>query len=412
MNRQLLLGAVCCLLGAAGCQPNAVARKSATEMQAVPVSHPVQRDVTDYVDFTGRTDSVQSVDIRARVTGYLISRPFKDGTDVKKGDLLFEIDPRPYQAQLNQALSQVKLNEASLKLVRTTFERDKAIAVAQPGAVSKQQLDEDRAAVEEAIARVEASKASTKVYELNIGFTKITAPIDGQISRSYLSPGNLVIQDQTLLTTIVSVDPTYVYFDLDEPTAIRIRKAVNEGKLKRLRDGSMPVRMGLQGEEGHPHQGTINFVNNQFNPTTGSISMRGVFANPRPANGDPLFSPGMFVRIRLPIGEAYPALLVIDRAIGSDQGLKYVYVLDSANKVQSRRVSTGALQSDGLRVITQGLMPDDGVIVGGLPQIRPRMEVRPDWIAMPSLVAPSAANAAPPPDLSKKKSKETKTSGS
>jgi multidrug efflux system membrane fusion protein len=406
MIHKLLFPAICCVAAAAtvGCQPNASARKAATETPAVPVSYPVQRLVTDHVDFTGRTDSVYSVDVRARVSGYLKHRYFKDGADVKRGDELFEIDPGPYQAQLDQALSQIKLNEASLKLARTTYERDKTIARSQPGAISRQQLDEDQAAVEEATARVEAAKASTTVYKLNLGFTKITAPIDGQISRTYLTEGNLVIQDQTLLTTIVSLDPMYVYFDLDEPTLIRIRLAINEGKLKPLRDGSMPVSMGLQGETGHPHKGTINFVNNQVNPTTGSITMRGVFPNPKPSGGEQLLSPGMFVRIRLPIGEPYPALLVIDRAIGSDQGLKYVYVLDTENKVQQRRITTGALQPDGLRVITEGLKPDDWVVVGGLPQIRARMEVRPDRTTMPTLSAGSSkANTAPPPAPTKQK---------
>ena len=260
--------------------------------------------------------------------------------------------------------------------------------------------------MEEAAARLKAAEASTEVYKLNLGFTKIYAPIDGQISRTYLTEGNLVIQDSTLLTTIVSLDPMFVYFDLDEPTLIRIRKAVNEGKLKPLRDGSMPVRMGLQGEEGQPHHGAINFVNNQVNPTTGSITMRGVFDNPTPSGGEQLLSPGMFVRIRLPIGNPYSALLVIDRAIGSDQGLKYVYVLDAENKVQQRRIETGALQSDGLRVITEGLKPDDLVVVGGLPQIRPRMQVQPDRTAMPTLTVQTSRNAAPPPDPTKTKSKK------
>lgn len=408
MLRQLLAAAACCVLATAiGCQPNAAGRKAAPEIQAVPVSHPVQREVTDHVDFTGRTDSVQSVDIRARVSGYLKHRYFKDGTDVKTGELLFEIDPGPYQAQLDQAVSQVKLNEASLKLAKTTYERDRSVARSQPGAISRQQLDEDLASVEEATARVEAAKASTKVYELNLGFTKIHAPIDGQISRTYLTEGNLVNQDQTLLTTIVSLDPMYVYFDLDEPTLIRIRKAVNEGKLKPLRDGSMPVRMGLQGEQGQPHEGTINFVNNQVNPTTGSITMRGVFPNEKPAGGEQLLSPGMFVRIRLQIGKPHPALLVIDRAIGTDQGVKYLYVLDSENKVQYRRIATGALQPDGLRVIAQGLKADDWVVVGALPQIRAKMEVRPDRsTGMPTLDSGQSVRNAPPPDASKTKPKK------
>jgi multidrug efflux system membrane fusion protein len=409
----------------AGCQPNAAVRKTEDEIPAVPVSHPVQRDVTNYVDFTGRTDSVASVDIRARVTGYLISRPFTDGSEVEKGKLLFEIDPRPYEAQLEQAKSQVKLNKASLKLARTNYDMDLSISRKQPGAVSVQQLAADKAAVDEAVARVEAAESSTKVYDLNVGFTKIYAPIDGLISRSYLSPGNLVIQDQTLLTSIISLDPAYVYFDLDEPTLNRINKEINEGTVKRLRDGAIPVVMGLQGEEGHPHKGTINFVNNQLNPTTGSITMRGVFDNPKPPNGERLLLPGMFVRIRLQLGQPYPALLVIDRAISSDQGLKSIYVLDADNKVQSRHVTTGALQPDGLRVIQryekkvseegkeivrEVLRPDEWVVVGALPQIRPKMKVRPDRTTMPSLVRPSNGDTAAA-DPSKEKPQGTNKSG-
>lgn len=401
-TKLLLTAAGGLLLAAIGCQPNA-ARKPASEMPVVPVSHPVQRKVTDYVDFTGRTDSKFSVDVRARVSGYLVHRYFKDGQYVKKGDPLFEIDPGPYKAQLNQALSQVKLNEASLKLAQVTYDRDRSVALAAPGSVSQQTLDVDRTAVEEARERVKAAEASTEIYKLNVGFTKINSPIDGQISRAYLTEGNLVIQDQTLLTTIVSLDPMFVYFDLDEPTLNRLRAEIKQEKLKPLRDGSMPVSMGLQGEESHPHKGTINFVNNQVNPNTGSITMRGVFENPDLRGGEHLLSPGMFVRIRLPIGDPQSALLVIDRAIGSDQGLKYVYVLDADNKVQPRPIKTGSLQPDGLRVITEGVKSDDWVVVGGLPQIRARMQVKPDQTTMPVLTGLPTRNTAPPPDTSKKK---------
>ena len=175
----------------------------------------------------------------------------------------------------------------------------------------------------------------------------------------------------------------YVYFEMDEPTLLRTRKAVNEGKIKLPdKDAGIPVSMGLQGEDGFPHQGTINFVNNQVNPGTGSILVRGVFPNPLPKRGRRLLSPGMFVRIRLPIGQPHPALLVPDRAVGSDQGLKYVYVLDAENKAQYRRVTTGAPHNDGLRVIEEGLKPDDWVIFSGLQQVRPRMIVRPERVPL------------------------------
>ena len=208
-----------------------------------------------------------------------------------------------------------------------------------PGAVSVQQLDQDKAAVDEADAAVKAFQASLEVYKLNLSFTKVTSPIDGQVSRYFLTLGNLVVQDQTLLTTVVSLDPMYVYFDIDEGTVLRVRKAINEGTIKRYQEGrDSRLHGACRAKTAIPHQGTVNFVNNQVNPNTGSISVRGVFANPKPANGIRLLSPGMFVRVRLPIGQPHPALLVIDRAIGSDQGLKFVYVVDAENKVQYRRV--------------------------------------------------------------------------
>jgi multidrug efflux system membrane fusion protein len=369
------------LAAAGGCEHSP--ELAPPEPPALPVSHPVSREVTDFVDFTGRTDAVQAVDVRARVTGYLIQMPFKEGAEVKKGDLLFEIDPRPYQAQLDQALGQVELAKATRTLAQITYARDQEIA-RTPGAVSQQLLDQDRASVAQTEAQVKAFEASAQVFRLNVGYCKVTAPIDGRVSRYFLTLGNLINQDQTLLTTVVSVDPMYTYFDMDEPTLLRIRRAVNEGRIKRPQSGEMPVMMALQGEEGFPHPGRVDFVNNQVNPTTGSISVRGVFPNPLPASGDRLLSPGMFVRIRLPIGQPHQALLVIDRAIATDQGLKYVYVLDAENKAEYRRVTTGALQPDGLRVV-EGLQPSDWVVIGGQQQVRPKLEIRPDQVPMPTI---------------------------
>jgi multidrug efflux system membrane fusion protein len=501
MNSRRLIpfGCLCLTLAmlTIGCGRNG-SQVAPPETPVVPVSQPVQRQVTDYVEYTGRTEAVEAVDIRARVTGYLDKVYFKEGAEVKKGDLLFLIDPRPYHAQFDQAKSQISLNEASLKLARTTYERDRAVAAAVPGGVSQQQLDQDLAAVDEALARVRASQESSKIYQLNFDFSRVISPITGQVSRYYLTQGNLINQDQTLLTTVVSLDPMYVYFDLDEPTLLRVRRLVNEGKIRRALDNQLaqitagqsmsyltpdasalpralvglrlaslyglPVSMALQGDRGFPHQGYIDFVNNQVNPTTGSISVRGVFPNPKPPNGVRLLSPGMFVRIRLPIGQARRALLIVDKAIQSDQGLKYVYVVDAHNKAQYRRVATGALQDDGLRVIlearfkltdrsltargkaglpddvreklgtlkntelgredfmarlgklltpeereryqsqiinhtiVEGLNPDDWVVVGGVQQVRPRMEVQPDRIPMPLSGGQADDEAAPAAD--------------
>jgi membrane fusion protein, multidrug efflux system len=391
-----LLSACAVLVGTWGCQ-NEKSKVAPPEPMVVPVSQPLAREVTDYVDFTGQTKAAHAVDITPRVTGYLVEMPFKEGAEVKKGDLLFVVDPRPYQAQLDQAQGQVDLNKASLKLAKTTLARDKAINGLSPGSVSQQQFDQEQAMVEEADARVRAAEKSMEIYQLSYGFTKVFAPIDGQISRKYLMPGNLVNQDQTLLTTVVTVDPMYVYFEMDEPTLLRTRRGVNEGKVRPLEDPTkVPVFMGLQGEEGFPHEGYVDFFDNQVNASTGTLLVRGVFPNPLPKGGRRLLSPGMFARIRLPIGSPHQAILVLDRVIQSDQGLKFVYVVEADNKVRSQRVSTGALEDDNMRVIAEGLKPGDWVVSGGLLQVRPRMDVRPDRVPWPGLQQQPVADSTPP----------------
>jgi multidrug efflux system membrane fusion protein len=412
MSLLLLALAALSAVGVVGCGKGEDAAATPSELPVVPVSQPVQREVTDYVDFTGRTDAVNSVGVRARVTGYVVTSPFREGAEVKKDDLLFEIDPRPYQAQLDQAQAQVALNEASLKLAQVTYDRARSLVTT--GAVTQQEVDQDKAAVDEAKARINASQAAVKVNKLNLEFCRVTSPIDGMVSRYYQTEGNLVNQDQTLLTTVVSLDPIYAYFDMDEPTLQRINKAINEGKIQLPEKGSqVPILLGLQVETGYPHTGTFNFLNNVVNPATGSIAVRGRFDNPKPPHGTRLLRPGMFVRIRLPIGTPHSARLVVDRALGSDQGLKFVYVLDKDNKVQYRRVTTGPLQADGLRVIEDGLQPDDWVVVGNLQQVRPRMEVKPDRIAMPTpgktlQTAPVGPQPPPPGEAPKDKGQRAK----
>lgn len=393
-TRTLLVSFAALAAVTAGCHRDQAAPPPAAK-PVVPVSRPVRREVTDTVDYTGRTDAVESVGIRARVTGYLVQMPFKEGAEVKKGDLLFEIDPRPYRAQFDQAESQVRVIEAQLKLAQVNYERTKALV--EKSAASQQEVDQNKAAVDEAAARVKSAQASLEVYRLNLDFTKITSPIGGQVSRYYYTLGNLINQDQTLLTTVVTVDPIYAYFDMDERTILRARTAINQGKMKGHSDlADIPVMMALEGEDGYPHAGRLSFVNNVVNPSTGTIAARGVFPNPRPEKGRRLLTPGMFVRIRLPLGEPHPALLIVDRAIGSDQGLKYAYVVDAEGKVQYRRVKTGALQDDGLRVIEEGLKPDDRVVVGGLQSLRPRAEVDVEEQPMPTPGAPTGGPAAQP----------------
>jgi membrane fusion protein, multidrug efflux system len=414
----------------AGCQKELP--PVAEPMPVVPISHPVERPVTDYVDFTGRTDAIQSVNVVARVTGYLVRMPFEEGADVKKGELLFQIDPQPYEAQVRLGEAQVASFEAQLQLAKQNYER--AQGLFKNKGIMQQEFDQYKAALDQALAQFNASQANLDIYRLNLQYTRVTSPIDGQVSRYFLTLGNLINQDQTLLTTVVSLDPIYAYFDVDQRNLLRIRRAINEGKLRSRRaDAStgpelpyerllaakgllgptstasvppsmvtalwlaatpvpvpppqIPVLLGMPGDNKYPYEGFINFSNNQLNPNTGSIAVRGVFANPKPPNGVRLFSPGMFVRIRLPIGPPHPALLVIDRALQSDQGQKYVYVVNADNKTEYRQVVTGALEEDGLRVISSGLKAVDWVVVGALQQLRPNMRISTEPATMPSFGA-------------------------
>ena len=392
----LLLFALAAALGCGARQ----APPSESGPPVVNVSRPVKRKVVDYIDYTGRTDAVNSVDIRPRVTGYLTKMPFTEGSDVKKNELLFEVDPRPYQAQLDQAIGQLELAKARLKVAQANNELAKQTGKT-PGAISVQDVNKYQAAEEEALADVDAATANVEVNRLNREFCEVTSPIDGQVSRYYFTLGNLVNQDQTLLTTVVSLDPIYAYFDLDERQLLRIRNAINKGHLRLRGPGEIPIMMGLQGETGYPHEGVVNFINNKVDPYTGTITLRGKFDNPKPEKGLRVLSPGLFVRVRIPMGEPHESLLVTDRAVGTDQGLKYLYVIDAQNKVQYRRVTLGPLEDDGLRVISAGLDPDDWVAVSGLQQIRPRMEVKPAPISMPIPTEEAAQSAAAAAELEK-----------
>jgi multidrug efflux system membrane fusion protein len=401
MNRAYLLA---CAAGSAlavfaGCDRGTGSKVTAPDAPPVPVARPVQKLVTDYVDYTGRLNAKNSVVIQPRVTGYLVTDDdndkekvafFKEGDFVKKDQVLFKVDPRPYKTQLEAAQAAVAQNKAGLKYAKETNELYKGIAKDNPKAINARELGQYQAQEEQARANLDLAEANLKAAQLNLDWTVVKSPIDGQVSRIYLTPGNLVNQDVTQLTTVVSLDPMYVYFDMDEPTLLRIKTAINEGTIARPSEESdAPVLIALAGEEFAPknkaRQGTINFIDNQVNPGTGSISVRGVFPNAKPEGGTYLLVPGMFVRVRLPIGQPQEELLVIDRAITSDQGLKYLYVLDADSTVKQKPVTLGALQPDGLRVITSGLSKEDLVLVGALQQVRPGTKVQGEENSMPTL---------------------------
>jgi RND family efflux transporter MFP subunit len=359
-----------------GCT-HATAEAPAVPLTMVTVSHPIERSVTDYNDLTGRTSAPESVEVRARVNGYLDKINFKEGTLVKKGDVLFEIDPRPYQAQVDFAIAQVAANEALQTKAKSNNLRYKTLQAKSPSVVTQQDLVEYQAAEDQSIAVVQQSKATLATNQLSLSFTKIMAPIDGRASRYNVTVGNLVMQESTLLTTIVSVDPMYAYFDVDERMVLNIRQMIRAGKTKSARDVEWPVMLGLANETGYPHQGTINFVDNQVNPKTGTLSVRAVFENKQE-----VLSAGLFTRVRVPIGPPHQALLITDRAIDSDQGQKIVYVVNEKDEIVSRPIVVGAVQQ-GLRVVEEGLKAGDRVVVSGLQRVRPGLVVDPKLVDMP-----------------------------
>jgi multidrug efflux system membrane fusion protein len=343
----------------------------------VVVSQPLQRKVTDYADSTGQTEAIPSVEIRARVSGYLTKVAFVSGADVKEGQLLFEIDPAPYKAALDRAEAAVDSAKASAARQEAEFARSQRLIGG--AAISREDFEKSSANRDEAVASVAQNRASLESAKLDYGWTKVTAPFAGQASRNLIDPGNLVEKDKTVLTTIVAMDPIYAYFDVDDLTFQRFKKLIVAGKLKSYKEAEFPVFMGLPDEEGFPHKGVIDFVNNKVNTGTGTVQVRGKFPNK-----DRAITPGLFVRTRVPAGAPRKAILVADTALGSDQGQKYLLVVNDKNQVVRRNVAVGVL-TDGLREVLQGLGPDEWVITDGLLRVRPGLTVSPTREPMPTL---------------------------
>jgi RND family efflux transporter MFP subunit len=387
-----------CLLAAtllAGCGPT-IPHPVAPPTPVVNVSEPISQEVVDYEEFTGRTDAVSTVDVRARVSGYLTQVNFKDGDVVKQGELLYQIDPRPFEAALAQAKGQVERLNAERKLLVIQVDRYRELA--KKGAGSQQDLDQYLAQQAENVGALKAAEAQVQTAELNLGFTRIAAPITGRISRTYYTLGNLVAADTTLLTTIRSIDPMYAYFNMEEPAMLRIKALIREGLLRARTAQDVPVVMGLADDVDRkfPLQGKLDFVNNTVDPQTGTIQIRGVFPNPyHMPNQPPVIAPGQFARIRMPMGLRHRVLLVNERALGTDQGQKFVYVIDKSNKASYRPVKLG-LVFDGLRAIESGLQPGERVVVNGLQRVRPGVEVTAEPVDMRTLATVKPAGPSVP----------------
>jgi RND family efflux transporter MFP subunit len=355
------------LIALAGCEQNTFVPPPPPK---VDVALPVQRPITRYFEATGNAAAIKSVDLVARVQGFLQSIDYQDGTFVKEGTTLFTIEPETYKLKLEQAQAAEAGAQASLRQAEADFKRQSDLVARQ--AVSQATLDTSTSARDNAQANLQQAQVNTRIAAVNYGYTKVTAPFDGIVSAHLVSVGELVgAASPTQLATIVALDPIHVNFNVNERDVLRIRaeaarRGVTVAELRQL-----PVEVGLQTEEGFPHEGKLDYIAPTINQSTGTLPVRGIVPNP-----DRTLLPGFFVRVRVPIDKEQNALLVPDTALGSDQSGRYLLVVNADNAVEQRKVQTGPLDT-GLRVIESGLKPDDRVVIAGLLRVIPGQKVDP-----------------------------------
>ena len=364
-----LLTPIACATILAGCV-NTSAQPAPPPPPQVTVANVIERDVTEWDEFTGRLQAVDSVEIRPRVSGLVSAVRFSEGAMVRRGDPLFQIDPRPFQAEVDRL--QAELTRARATVQRANSELERAERLRSENAISNEEHDRRAAFAQESAAQVAAVEAALRAAQLNLEFTQVTSPINGRVSRAIVTEGNLVSSgpgEATLLTTVVSLDPVYAYFDADEQIYLKYTggadKTRNRGSIDRH------IRMALANEEGFPRDGQLDFLDNQLDGATGTIRARAVFRNT-----DGQLTPGLFVRLRLSGAGGYRGLLIQDRAVGTDLSKKFVYVVSPKHEIEYRPVTLGPIV-DGLRVVRSGLKAGEPVVVNGLQRIRPGVKVEP-----------------------------------
>ena len=375
------LGAMLLSVLLVGCD-NSVAQNAAPPAPAVSAADVVVKSISQWDSFNGRIEAVESVQLRPRVSGYIDKVNYTDGQEVKKGEVLFTIDDRTYRAALEQA--QANLARAKTQASLAQSEANRTDKLINTHLVSREEWEQRRSAAVQAQADIRAAQAAVDAAQLNLDFTKVTAPIDGRASRALITSGNLVTAGDTasVLTTLVSQKTVYVYFDVDESTYLHYQNLARSGQGASSNHTALPVEIGLTGEEGYPHQGKVDFLDNQLTPSTGTIRMRALLDNSQRQ-----FTPGLFARVRLPGSAEFKATLIDDKAVLTDQDRKYVYIVDKEGKAQRRDITPGRL-ADGLRIVRQGLNPGDKVIVEGLQKVfMPGMPVNAKTVAMTTSAA-------------------------
>ncbi|TLD68686.1 efflux RND transporter periplasmic adaptor subunit [Phragmitibacter flavus] len=393
MKRPISLLALVATLSA--CKP-AADPQAAMQMPppTVTIANPVKQKITEWDEFTGRIEASESVRLYSQVTGYLQSTHFQDGSEVTKGQLLFQIDPRPFQATLDQASAQ--LEQARVRHQLAKNELDRATKLVEAKAISAEDFDTRSTALREADAGLKAAEATVAKASIDVEYCAIKAPIAGRISRRMMDVGGLVIggpMGATELTSIVALDPIYAYIDADELSVLRYQRLNREGTGAATKEEDIiPCEMALADSTDFPFKGVIDFVDNRLDPSTGTIQVRALFDNPKPPRGQRILQPGYFARVRVPNSGEYEALLIDDKAIGSDQASKVVMVVGEGNIVAPRPVILGPV-INGKRVIREGLTEQDKVIINGLSKAYPGTPVTP----MTEAEASAAAAAAAPP---------------
>lgn len=356
----------------------------------VSVAAVVQKTVTEWDDYSGHIEAIEAAEIRPRVSGHLRGAQYREGGLVRKGQLMFTIDDREYAAAAEAARADAARAEARVALAKQELARTEQLIAAR--AVSQGELDARRMEAQQANADLLAASARLRQAELNLGFTRVTAPFAGRAGAALVKPGNIVNANETLLTTLVSIDPVYVSFTGDERAYLRYQELARNGSRESSRDARNPVLVGLANEEGFPHQGEMDFVDNALDPASGTIRARAVLPNP-----DGVFTPGLFARVRLLGGSQQDALLIHEQAVLTDQDRRYVYVLAEGNSAMRRDVTLGP-HVEGLRVVQSGLAPGDKVIVNGMRKIFfPGQPVSPRDVPMdqPNLPPPAPPGETP-----------------
>ncbi len=395
-----LVAAICLPLAAAvalalpGCERAPAQSNGPPKYPAVTVSHPIEQEVIDFEEFTGRVDAANKVEVKAMVTGYLDDIKFKDGEDVVKDQVLFQIDPSVFLAQKNKSQASVEQAKAHLIRLKGDLGRAKALRGPERGnAVSEEEYKKIEGDTLEAEATVGMAQAQLQQDTVNLEYTKVKSTINGRVSRRLMDRGNMIKANESTLTWIYQIDPMYGYFDVDERTVIKLRKLINDGQIKSYRDDTVEVTVGLADDEGYPLKGYIDWVDNVLDSGTGTLKMRSVIYQPKDKSGNPmvLVSPNMFVRVKLPTSTPHKALLIAEKAIGTDQGEKFVFVVNEKNEIERRNVMLGQMQvltvggkQLNLRVVERNpddkgkpLLASDRIVISGLQRVQVNSKVEP-----------------------------------